>query len=419
MKKLYTLIAMMLVATFCFAQNIPVKKAYQAAPEKPVFQKMQTQNEKSGPGAEWILYSDVVDAYWGTTGSFRSYPVQYDTNGLIFPENGTPWHPNVCGLGMTFDFSSDVYEYSAEEGQISWMNTASYNLDSVFIYGNYFRTSATPAGTVDTLIIGVLTSISDDNLQTLSTQTVNPIITFYDVPYDPATGVQDGAQIYKVILDDNMVSQQSESGGYYSAPIKVYLGINNVTNKVLHIAYTYKRGYDINVNDTIANYSRFNGWIGEDPRPEYCPYQNGWTTFVDLGNYNIGGIIDSDCRYDIDATPSSWYYRMYYPAPFWSTLHYPYIMPKLSCNDCAIVGVEEMEKENITVYPNPATNKFTVDLAGSEKANIELFNLVGQRVYNGTATDKAEINVTNFRAGIYMLKVSQNGKVYTSKVVVK
>ena len=110
---------------------------------------------------------------------------------------------------------------------------------------------------------------------------------------------------------------------------------------------------------------------------------------------------------------------MYYPAPFWSTLHYPYIMPKLSCSDCAIIGVEEMEKENISVYPNPATNKFTVNLAGSEKANIEMFNLVGQKVYNCTATEKAEINVSSFRPGIYMLKVSQNGQVYTSKVVVK
>jgi len=100
-------------------------------------------------------------------------------------------------------------------------------------------------------------------------------------------------------------------------------------------------------------------------------------------------------------------------------MHYPQMFLKLACNDCVYVGVDEMEKENISVYPNPATNKFTVNLAGSEKANIEMFNLVGQKVYNSTATEKAEVNVSGFRPGIYMLKVSQNGKVYTSKVVVK
>ncbi|MBO4504763.1 MAG: T9SS type A sorting domain-containing protein [Bacteroidales bacterium] len=418
MKKLYTLIAMMLVATFCFAQNIPVKKAFNEAPEKPVFQKMHTQQAKSGPGSEWMLYSDVVEAYWNSEGELHAYPVQYDTNGLNFPTTGDPWHPNVCGFGMTYDLSSDIFDLAADEGQISWANTETYNLDSLFIYGHYFRDQSTPAGAVDTLIIGVLTTV--DNLVTLHTQTINPLITFYKVDYEPATGVQSGAIIYKILLDESMVSQQSENGGYYAAPLDLYLGINNLTDKTFHIAYTFKRGYELGLNDTIANYSRFNGWINADPRPEYYMYSSGtWAAFTDNGNYNIGGIIDSDTRYDIDATPSNWYYRMYYPCPFWGSFHYPLIMPKISCNECAIVGVEEMEKENISVYPNPATNKFTVNLAGSEKANIELFNLVGQRVYNSTATEKAEVNVSNLRAGIYMLKVSQNGKVYTSKVVVK
>ena len=418
MKKLYTLIAMMLVATFCFAQSIPVKKDLKQAPEKPAFQKMQTQQAKSGPGGEWMLYSDVVETYWNMDGTLNAYPVQYDTNGLNFPSTGDPWHPNVCGLGMSYDLSSDVYELAADEGQISWLNTGTYNLDSVFIYGHYFRDASTPAGAVDTLIIGVITTL--DNLVTLSTSAINPLITFYKVDYDPSTGVQDGAAIYKVLLDESMVSQPSENGGYYTAPIEVYLGLNNLTDKTFHIAYTFKRGYALGLNDTIANFSRFNAWIVKDPRPDYYMHNSGdWAAFVDNGNYNIGGIIDSDTRYDIDAAPGNWYYRMYYPCPFWGSFHYPMIMPKISCADCALVGVEEMEKENITVYPNPATNKFTVNLAGSEKANIEMFNLVGQKVYSSTATEKAEINVSSFRPGIYMLKVSQNGKVYTSKVVVK
>lgn len=417
MKKLYTLVAMMLVATFCFAQNIPAKVAHQYDGKKMIF-KNKIQNSRNEPGSAWIFYPDVTESYWGVEDIMRSYPVQYDTNGLIIPSSGDPWHPNVCGFGMTFDLNSDLYELSGEEGDISWLNTASYNLDSLFIYGGYFRPAATPAGTVDTLIVGVVTTITDDDLMNLSTSTVNPIITFYKVGYDPATGVQQNAVVYKFILDDNMVSQE-EGDSYYAAPLQFYMGINNITNKALHIAYTFKRGYELGVNDTIANYSRFVGWVGMDGRGNYCPYQDGWTQFIELGNYNIGGIIDADTRYDIDASPSDWYYRMYYPAPFWSALHYPYIMPKLSCSDCAIIGVEEMEKENISVYPNPATNKFTVNLAGSEKANIEMFNLVGQKVYNSTATEKAEVNVSGFRPGIYMLKVSQNGKVYTSKVVVK
>lgn len=91
----------------------------------------------------------------------------------------------------------------------------------------------------------------------------------------------------------------------------------------------------------------------------------------------------------------------------------------MTCNDCGVVNVPEIEKNNLTVYPNPATNKFTVDLGNDEKANIQLFNLVGQQVYNETITGSAQVNVSNLHSGVYMLKVNQNGKVTTTKVVVK
>lgn len=109
----------------------------------------------------------------------------------------------------------------------------------------------------------------------------------------------------------------------------------------------------------------------------------------------------------------------YYPGFMFDEENYPRLYLKVSCTDCAIVGVEDMEKENITVYPNPATNMVNVNLAGDKEAKVQMFNLVGQQVYNGTATNTASINVSNMKAGVYMLKVSQNGKVYTSKVVVK
>ena len=83
------------------------------------------------------------------------------------------------------------------------------------------------------------------------------------------------------------------------------------------------------------------------------------------------------------------------------------------------MNVPEIEKNNMTVYPNPATNKFTVDLGNDEKANIQLFNLVGQMVYNETITGRADVKVANLHSGVYMLKVNQNGKISTTKVVVK
>jgi hypothetical protein len=60
-----------------------------------------------------------------------------------------------------------------------------------------------------------------------------------------------------------------------------------------------------------------------------------------------------------------------------------------------------------------------VNLGNDEKANIQLFNIVGQLVYNENIVGTAQVNVANLHTGVYMLKVNQNGKVYTTKVVVR
>ena len=73
----------------------------------------------------------------------------------------------------------------------------------------------------------------------------------------------------------------------------------------------------------------------------------------------------------------------------------------------------------LTVYPNPATNHFTVNTGNDEKASIQLFNIVGQQVYSETFTGSTTVSVANLHSGVYMLKVNQNGKVNTTKVVVK
>ncbi|HPS71612.1 MAG TPA: T9SS type A sorting domain-containing protein, partial [Bacteroidales bacterium] len=67
-----------------------------------------------------------------------------------------------------------------------------------------------------------------------------------------------------------------------------------------------------------------------------------------------------------------------------------------------------------------ATDNFTVTLVDNTTASIQLYNIVGQMVYSQTTSEQAAtINVADLTSGIYMLKVSQSGKTYTTKVVVK
>ena len=430
MKKLYALVACMLVASFCFAQIAP-KQAHSFDGKRMIAPTMKHQlNAKSGAAEGWLYYPAVLENYWGVETTLEAYPMQYDSLGYFGSESKSYWHPNVHGWCQTFDFLGitdedgilhNIYEEGSIEGDMSFLHTPSFTIDSIVILGGYFRGANVPSTMKDTIIIGFLTDMTEDDLMGL-TVGGEPFMSFYPIEYDMATGVQANAVVYKFPIGEENVSLE-EDDSYYSADLQFPINLTNVTGKVWNVAYTFKQGYNVDATSILYgdDNSYFYAWLRKDPRAGYSPFDASGSpvTFADhLTNVNMGGCADDDVRYNL-TDPSSWAYGIYTPNPFWADFHYPFIELKVSCDACEFVGVEEMEKENITVCPNPATSSFRVNLVGSEKANIQLFNLVGQQVYSDVATDIATVNVSNLKAGVYMLKVSQNNKVYTSKVIVK
>ncbi len=77
--------------------------------------------------------------------------------------------------------------------------------------------------------------------------------------------------------------------------------------------------------------------------------------------------------------------------------------------------------EGFATYPNPITNKeFTISSSNSSLKNIVIFNVLGKRVlstsFSGT---KSTIDVSAVNSGIYILKVIENGKTATKKLVIR
>ncbi len=81
-------------------------------------------------------------------------------------------------------------------------------------------------------------------------------------------------------------------------------------------------------------------------------------------------------------------------------------------------GVDEIaEKDNISVYPNPAAGEFTVgnlQLTLKNKTPVELFSADGRKVF-GTVpvSESITINTANFAKGVYLLKAG-----YTTRKLV-
>jgi hypothetical protein len=92
-------------------------------------------------------------------------------------------------------------------------------------------------------------------------------------------------------------------------------------------------------------------------------------------------------------------------------------------NGCSTsVGVEdEFESSEISVYPNPFNEQFTIDL-GEEMENVEVkvYDMLSREVYSAKGNNVIEINLefNSKSSSIYFYKVTLNGNtISTGKIV--
>lgn len=92
-------------------------------------------------------------------------------------------------------------------------------------------------------------------------------------------------------------------------------------------------------------------------------------------------------------------------------------------NGCSTsVGVEdELESSEISVYPNPFNEQFTIDL-GVEMENVEvkLYDVLSKEVYSEhfNKTNKMVIDFETRSSGIYYYNVLSNGKIISKGKIV-
>ena len=85
-------------------------------------------------------------------------------------------------------------------------------------------------------------------------------------------------------------------------------------------------------------------------------------------------------------------------------------------------SVDEKEKDNsISIYPNPAKDKFEISgLPTNKKNEIKIFDAIGQKVFSTVTTNGSlKIKTESFKTGIYFLQVKTNSSVQTTKLCIK
>ncbi|WP_160128538.1 T9SS type A sorting domain-containing protein [Kordia antarctica] len=87
-------------------------------------------------------------------------------------------------------------------------------------------------------------------------------------------------------------------------------------------------------------------------------------------------------------------------------------------NDDAQIDATSETVFNIS--PNPGINELNIRLAQKTDAAVEIYNLLGRKIYTGklTALHNA-IDITSWKSGIYLVKVITEKKSITKRFVKK
>jgi len=84
-----------------------------------------------------------------------------------------------------------------------------------------------------------------------------------------------------------------------------------------------------------------------------------------------------------------------------------------------VLGVKENNIAGLKVYPNPVVDgKLFISSESNNERNVVIYDVTGKQVFN-TTTSNELLNVSNLNAGVYIVKITEEGKTATRKLVVK
>ncbi len=83
------------------------------------------------------------------------------------------------------------------------------------------------------------------------------------------------------------------------------------------------------------------------------------------------------------------------------------------------LGLKTVNQDDFTIYPNPSNGNFNVIFNGSNGLHsVEIFSIIGQKVYEKINTQSGNISVNNLQKGTYLVKVTKDSKSIVKKIVI-
>lgn len=85
-------------------------------------------------------------------------------------------------------------------------------------------------------------------------------------------------------------------------------------------------------------------------------------------------------------------------------------------------GTEDLfeSKKHIEIYPNPVINELNIALSINAETNIQIIDILGKILIDETfnnSTEIAKFDLSNFKKGIYLIRISSKDEILNSKII--
>jgi Leucine-rich repeat (LRR) protein len=87
---------------------------------------------------------------------------------------------------------------------------------------------------------------------------------------------------------------------------------------------------------------------------------------------------------------------------------------------CTVAGIEEITNSTIqaSIYPNPTSNNFTIELNTANKQTLQIFDVNGKVVLNQTLNGKTNVDCSTLSEGVYNISLISNEGIVNKRLVI-
>lgn len=219
-----------------------------------------------------------------------------------------------------------------------------------------------------------------------------------------------------LVYCDSIYSPELRS--WYEMDLSSPLDIDNTKNLWITL---YNQGTSTAISGCYYYGEPDGSWISYDGE--------NWTTLTE-GEKALAWFIravvtgDADCEnvfsdvYESAEESYTWYGNTYTVSG-----EYSHVVPYVVGNNCDSVetlhltltgvGISNLGREEIKVYPNPTSGIITIE--GDDIERVEIYDLMGQQV--ALYDQNKQINLTSMASGIYMLRVTTSDGIVVKQIV--